>query len=138
MAKRGSTNKPSSNTTCEQPGFDFLLQNSRPAVLSYLKDMRGVLRWTTRDLIRTLNISPYDADRILAILQFHGYVSRADTGQWLTTAAGETISGSKQPRFQRQNVEGAVSALFDRIAAINLESSSEFRVTEAVAFGDFY
>jgi len=127
----------SSPGTTDQPGFDFSLQNSRLAVLSFLKDTRGARTWTIRDLMGTLNIGQYDADKILAILQFHGYVSRADTGEWLTTVTGESVSGSKRPRFRCPNVQGAVSALFDRIAAINRESRSEFRVTEAVAFGDF-
>jgi hypothetical protein len=137
MAKPGRKKKPSPDTTRDQPDFDFLLQNSRPAVLSFLKDMRGASTWTARDLVSTLNISRFDADKMLAILQFHGYINSADAGEWLTTAAGETACGSKQPRFQCHGVDGAVSALFDRIAAINRDSNSKFRVAEAVAYGDF-
>jgi len=70
----------SSPDTTDQSGFDFSLQNSRLAVLSFLKDTRGARTWTIRDLMGTLNVGKYDADKILAILQFHGYVSRADTG----------------------------------------------------------
>jgi len=98
-AQPGRKKKPSADTARDQRGFDFLLQNSRPAVLSFLKDMRGVACWTTLGLIRTLNISEYEADKILAILQFHEYINRSDTGEWLTTASGQTASGSKQPRL---------------------------------------
>jgi hypothetical protein len=129
MVKPGRKKKPSPDTTRDQPDFDFLLQNSRPAVLGFLKDMRGASTWTARDLVSTLNISRYDA--------FHGNISSANAGEWLTTAAGETACGSKQPRFQCHGVDGAVSALFDRIAAINRDSNSKFRVAEAVAYGDF-
>ena len=66
-----------------------------------------------------------------------GYAGETGDNEWLTTAAGEIVSGSKQPRFHRESVYGALSTLFDRIAAINKDCKAGFKITEAVAFGDF-
>jgi hypothetical protein len=71
------------------------------------------------------------------LLQMQGYVQKTENGEWLTTASGEIVSGSKSPRFSQANVDQALSALSARIANINSESHSEFKVTKAVAFGDF-
>ena len=38
------------------------------AVLSFLKDTRGMMAWTARDLVETLKIKMPDAAQILAIL----------------------------------------------------------------------
>ena len=107
------------------------------AVFSFLKDMRGVLTWTQRDLSQTLNISDQDAGKILTILKLQGYIGETNDKEFLTTASGELVSGSKPPRFTRECVDGAVSELFDRIAACNKNRNADFKITEAVAFGDF-
>ena len=96
-----------------------------------------MLTWTADQLVATLNVSELDANEILTVLQAQGYIVKTESGEWSTTASGQAVSGSRQPRLQCHGVDGAVSALFDRIAAINRDSNSEFRVTEAVAYGDF-
>ena len=73
----------------------------------------------------------------MAILKLQGYAGETGDNEWLTTAAGEIVSGSKQPRFHRESVYGALSTLFDRIAAINKDCKAGFKITEAVVFGDF-
>src|ERR1700740_3023043 len=79
------------------------------AVFSFLKDMRGLLTWRQRDLSQTLNINDQDATKILAILKLQGYIGQANDNEFLTTASGEVVSGSKLPRFTRECVDGAVS-----------------------------
>lgn len=107
------------------------------AVFSFLKDMRGALTWSERDLIATLKVVPKDAGKILALLQMQGYVQKAQSGEWLATAAGEIVSGSKSPRFQPANIEQALASLSTRIASLNRDVHSEFKIVNAVAFGDF-
>ena len=107
------------------------------AVFSFLKDKRGALSWTLRDLAQTLNISERDARGVLAILKLQGYVSETSDKELLTTASGEIVSGSKPPRFTRECVDGAFSGLSDRIAANNSDRNTDFKITQAVAFGDF-
>ncbi len=119
------------------PHIDAMPKVPAAAVFSFLKGMRGALTWTARELMETLNVSQPDVDKILTILKLQGYVSETGDNEWLTTASGETVSGSKPPRFTRQGVDGALSTLFDRIAAINKDANAEFKITEAVAFGDF-
>jgi endonuclease/exonuclease/phosphatase family metal-dependent hydrolase len=55
----------------------------------------------------------------------------------MTTPAGEAVSGAKPARFTRESVEQALAALRDRIQANNKERQAAFRITDAVAFGDF-
>jgi hypothetical protein len=107
------------------------------AVFSFLKDKRGALSWTLRDLTQTLNISELDARRVLAILKLQGYVSETSDNELLTTASGEIVSGSKPPRFTRECVDGALSGLSARIAANHSDRNTDFKITQAVAFGDF-
>lgn len=121
--------------------------------LSFLKETRGLLTWTVGDLARALNISKSAAERVIAILQIQGYVvpqrNAATTvakkdSEWLTTAQGEAVSGSKAPRFTRDIVERAVAALSERIKAINAinagkkgDKKAPYQIDRAVAFGDF-
>jgi hypothetical protein len=107
------------------------------AVFSFLKDQRGALSWTVRDLAQTLNISEQEARRVLTILKLQGYVSETGDNELLTTASGEIVSGSKPPRFTSERVDGAVSELFGRIAANNGDRHADFKITRVVAFGDF-
>jgi hypothetical protein len=78
---------------------------------------------------------------IAAVFSFlqdmRGYVQKTETREWLTTASGEIVSGSKSPRFSPANIDQALSALSARIADINSHTHSEFTVNKAVAFGDF-
>jgi hypothetical protein len=55
----------------------------------------------------------------------------------MTTPAGESVSGAKPPRFARESVEQAVGSLKERIKQVNKDAKAAFRITDAVAFGDF-
>ncbi len=120
------------------------------AALSFLKDTKGTLAWTARDLADTLKINRPEAKQILAFLQAQGYVQPARSGEpaqqrepargtndWITTPAGETVSGATPPRFTRESVEQALVALKDRINQSDKDPQAPFRITDAVAFGDF-
>lgn len=108
------------------------------AVYSFLKDTRGAVSWPTRELERVLQVSPAEAGKILALLEMQGYVKPAEeNGEWMTTAAGESVARSKVPRLRREKVEEALATLSDRIAAIHRDKRSQFRIAKAVAFGDF-
>jgi hypothetical protein len=108
------------------------------AALSFLKDTKGTLTWSSRDLADTLKISRRDAQQVIAFLEVQGYVQRAKgKDEWITTPAGETVSGAKTPRFTRESVEKAVEALKDRIKRSNDDRTSPFRITNAMVFGDF-
>jgi hypothetical protein len=125
-----------SGSTETAPCFDVMPQIPLTAVFSFLKEMRGALTWNEQDLIETLKVARQDAEKILLLLQMQGYVQKNQDGQWLTTAAGEIVSGSKPPRFSRDSVEQAICTLTDRIAAINRDQRAEFKIAKAVAFGD--
>jgi hypothetical protein len=107
--------------------------------LSFLKETKGVLSWTTRELAAALNLGVKEAEQVLTLLEMQGYVKPVGTAksEWMTTPAGEVVSGSKTPRFERANVESALGALRERLLALNKHRQAEFRVGEAVAFGDF-
>jgi hypothetical protein len=70
----------------------------------------------------------------------HSAVSRIyqQGGHWrvVDNRCGGDCFRFEAAEFPTTNVDGAVSALFDRIAAINRDSNSQFRITQAVAFGD--
>jgi hypothetical protein len=120
------------------------------AAFSFLKDTKGALTWSARDLADTLKIDRPEAEQILAFLQAQGYVQPARRGEvaqqrqpsrgtndWITTPAGETVSGTKPPRFTRESVEQALAALQNRIKQSNKDSQAPFRIADAIAFGDF-
>jgi len=114
------------------------------AALSFLKDTKGTLTWSARDLADTLKINRREAQQALAFLQAQGYVQPArqegsarSADQWITTPAGETVSGAKPPRFTRESVEQALLALKNRIKQSNKDPRIPYRITDAVAFGDF-
>jgi hypothetical protein len=108
------------------------------AVMSFLKDTRGSLTWTTLDLAEALGTTAAEAAKVLAIMEMQGYVKHAHGGPaWLTTPAGETVSGSKLPHFTRERIDAALSALKQRIAAARKDFKSPFKISAAVAFGDF-
>jgi hypothetical protein len=105
-------------------------------LLSFLKQTQDP--WTERDAAKALNISAAEAKQAIVAMQLQGYAEPiARTRKWRTTEAGLTVSGAKTARFTRKAVEEALSALGDRIQAINKDKNSEYTVSEAVAFGDF-
>jgi hypothetical protein len=105
--------------------------------LSFLRDTKGVVTWRVRDLADTLKISSRDAAHVVELLSAQGYVQRASDNEWMTTPAGESVSGAKPPRFARESVEQAVGSLKERIKQVNKDAKAAFRITDAVAFGDF-
>jgi hypothetical protein len=108
------------------------------AVMSFLKDTRGSLTWTTLDLAEALGTTAAEAAKVLAIMEMQGYVKPVRDGPaWLTTPAGETVSGSKLPHFTRERIDAALSALKQRIAAARKDFKLPFKISAAVAFGDF-
>ena len=70
-------------------------------------------------LAGTLKISPGEAEKVVALFEAQGYVAREGKSEWMTTAAGESVSGAKAPRLSRENVEAALTGLKDRIAQVN-------------------
>jgi hypothetical protein len=130
--------RPASITPDAVAGLDLLPSIPATAVFSFLKDTRGVLTWTARDLAEALKLPEQDVNKILTLLQLQGYVQqKSDSQGWLTTASGEIVSGSTLPRLSRESVAQAVATLADRIAAINRDPKAEFKIIKAVAFGDF-
>jgi len=104
--------------------------------LSFLRDTRGLSTWTIRDAAKSLNISIADTKGVIAILELQGYV-KASGDEWVTTIAGEEVSDSKPPRFTRERVEQSLSDFRNRIAQVNADKKALYRITRAVAFGDF-
>jgi hypothetical protein len=109
------------------------------AALSFLRDTKGVVSWSLRDLSQTLNIPREEAERVVALLQIQGYVQPEShkAGEWMTTPSGETVAGAKLPRFDRETVEAALTSLKQRIEETNKDRAAKFQITRAVAFGDF-
>jgi hypothetical protein len=105
-------------------------------VLSFLKETRGTPGWSTQDMAKSLNISTAVARRVIPFMEAQGYI-KASGGRWLTTVSGDGVSRSRPPRYTPKTVEGALSALAGRMKAANQDASAQFRVTKAVAFGDF-
>jgi DNA-binding transcriptional regulator YhcF (GntR family) len=108
------------------------------ALFSFLKETRGITSWTTRDLAKTLNLRATSTKEALAILEMQGYIKPAESkGEWITTPAGEIVSGSKFPKYSRETVERSLAAFADHLKRVNQDSSAEYKTAEAVAFGDF-
>jgi hypothetical protein len=108
------------------------------AVMSFLKDARGLLSWTTRELAETLNIPVSEAAKVITIMEMQGYVKAAQgTREWFTTPAGQTVSGSKLPHYTPERVATALAGLKERIATARKDFKSAFKISAAVAFGDF-
>ena len=108
------------------------------AVLSFLKDTRGALNWAIKDLAKTLNLTMHDAKQVIPVLQIQGYIKPShDHLVWITTPAGEVVSGSKPPRYTRQSINQALASFAHRIKQANKDPNSPFKITKVVAFGDF-
>ena len=107
------------------------------ALFSFLKETRGITSWTNRDFAKTLNLSAADAKEALAILEMQGYVKPTGSKDWMTTPQGEIVSGSKFPRYNRQAVERSLDSFADHLKRVNEDPSADYKIGEAVAFGDF-
>lgn len=109
---------------------------SLDAILSFLKDTRGTVSWSAKDLRNCLKLDAKQVQQSLAILEMQGYIAK-EGDQWLTTSAGETISQSKKPQFSAASVIKAIDTLKERIEAVNRDKRAKYRIAKAVAFGDF-
>ena len=125
-----STPKAANRATGVTPGI------GAAEALSFLKETKGEVSWTAKEMAQRLDISTKEAAQALSLLQMQGYV-KASGSEWLTTPAGEAVSGAKPPRFARESMEQALTALKERIAEFNRDGTEEFKVAGAVAFGDF-
>jgi hypothetical protein len=107
--------------------------------MSFLKETRGMLTWTIKDLQQSLLITTAEAREAIKALQIQWYIkqSEEDPNEWVTAIGGETVSGSKMPRFDRQGVEASLAPLKERIKSLNADTHAPYRVVRAVAFGDF-
>lgn len=107
------------------------------AAFSFLKETKGLLTWTLNDLAKSLKISVAEGKQVLAALEMQGYIKPHGRDHWLTTLAGEIVSGAKSPRFTPESMEEALAALRSRIKLVNQDSQTPYKITDAVAFGDF-
>lgn len=124
-----STETAISKSTAQLPAAELL---------SFLKQTRRVVTWTEKDLAKALKILLADAKEAIAVLQLQGYIEQAGhTGKWRITEQGELVAGAKSPRFTRGSVEDALVGLRDRIKAVSDDPNAPYRISEAVAFGDF-
>jgi hypothetical protein len=105
--------------------------------LSFLRETRGVSTWTAHDMANSLKIGLAEAKQVITVLEMQGYVKQFKPDEFITTFAGESISGSQLPRFTSVRIDEALRTLRTRIAEINRDSGAPFRITQAVAFGDF-
>jgi hypothetical protein len=125
-------------TSKSKPPREVMPSVSAAAVMSFLKDTRGLVSWTTRELAETLGIPTSEAAKVITIMEMQGYVKVAEAArQWFTTPAGQTVSGSKLPHYTRERVTAALAELKKRIAAARKDFKSPFKISAAVAFGDF-
>jgi hypothetical protein len=133
--------RPQPERPATQPGAatpKAILAIPAEAALSFLKDTKGALTWSAGALAETLKTGRREAEQVIALLAAQGYVQRASgTDDWMTTPAGESVSGAKSPRFTRQSVDQAVESVKERIKQVNKDAKAAFRITHAVAFGDF-
>lgn len=112
------------------------------ALLSFLKETRGATTWSLRNLTQTLKLGAAAGKRAIAILEMQGYIKPSGSkggskGQWMTTPAGEIVSGSKTPRYSRATLERSLAGFADHLKRLNKDSSAPYKIADAVAFGDF-
>jgi hypothetical protein len=141
MAKAQSRKSAAANVTDgERAGSPKSARQEIPAaeLLSYLKEAGGTRTWAEKDLANALRISLSQAKEAVAVLQLQGYIQPVgNTDKLRATEQGDLVSGAKPPRFTRKSVEYALAGLRDRIKNVNGDSSTAYKITEAVAFGDF-
>ena len=67
-----------------------------------------------------------------------GYIKPAESkDEWITTPAGEIVSGSKFPKYSRETVERSLASFADHLKRVNQDSSTEYKIADAIAFGGF-
>jgi DNA-binding transcriptional regulator YhcF (GntR family) len=121
-----------------KPGTEIMPAVRAAAVMSFLKDTRGLMSWTIRDLAETLGIAATEAAKVIAIMEMQGYVKSQQGGrEYFTTGEGQAVSGSKLPHFTRERVEKALASLKEGITAVRKDFKAAFKISKAVAFGDF-
>ena len=64
-------------TSKSKPPGEVMPSVSAAAVMSFLKDTRGLLTWATRDLAETLDIPVSEAAKVIPIMEMQGYVKAA-------------------------------------------------------------
>jgi hypothetical protein len=94
-------------------------------LFSFLKETRGMTSWTARDLAKSLIISPAAAKQALTILEMQGYVKPTGSAEWITTPAGEIVSGSKLPRYTRETVERSLESFADHLQRVNEDARAK-------------
>lgn len=140
MPKKAAQNSPADGTISQD---DTPVSKPPPQVpaaelLSFLKQTRGAQTWTEKEMAKALKIGLPEAKQAIVVLQLQGYIEPAgQTGKWRITEQGDLVSGSKSPRFTRQSVEQALDELRHRIKAVNEDSNADYKISDAVAFGDF-
>lgn len=103
-----------------------------------MKGTRAMVTWTTRDMAKTLRITVAEVNSVIPVLTMQGYVKpTGEKGEWMTTMAGENVSGSSTPNLTRESVEGELSALAERMKDVNRNIKSPFKVKTAVCFWRF-
>jgi hypothetical protein len=121
-----------------KPGTELMPSVPAAAVMSFLKDTRSLVSWTSRDLAETLGIAAADAAKIITIMEMQGYVKSQQGGrEFFTTGEGQAVSGSKLPHFTPARVEKDLAALKERIGAVRKDFKAPFKISKAIAFGDF-
>ena len=125
-----------------KPGTTTPSQTTPPAipaaqVMSFLRDVHSLLTWTEQDFAALMNVSKEQTIEALGMLQLAGYVEPLEKRKWRTTDQGRQIAGGKTPRFTAESMEKALGELKERIIFLNSDESATYRVTRAVAFGDF-
>ena len=107
-------------------------------LMSFLKEAGSTRTWTEKELAAALKVPLSQAKDATTILQLQGYIEPiGNTGKWRVSEQGELVSGTKPPRFTPKSVRDAIADLRDRIKAANDDPNAAYRITEAVAFGDF-
>src|SRR3984957_8523722 len=138
MPRLVQQSRPSKNKTSGKfSAADAKTSVSAAAAFSFLKETKALLTWTLSVPAKSLKISLAEAKQVLAALEMQGYIKPHGTGEWLTTLAGESVSGAKTPRFTPESIEEALAALRTRIKLVNQDSKAAYKITDAVAFGDF-
>ncbi len=141
MTRATKTSTPA-KAVSRKPASDNSPKTAAPAIsaaaaFSFLKETKGIIAWSLKDLSKSLNISASEAKHVAAALEMQGYIKPHDGDRWITTLAGETVSVAKSPRYTPESIEDALTTLRNRIKVINQDSKSPYKIMDAVAFGDF-